>query len=107
MSLEHGKPGTDVLADLKEWRADLDPDGLREEVIDLTSRDFWSLYRTLIRGTQREPGEVYADFSQALLDDLSVLEELEDWLGSAACRSGGQAPLGRGIFGEDRSAEPT
>ena len=87
---EHGDKASPVVPELNQWRAELSPAGLREEVVDLTSRDFWSLYRALVRGKEREPENVYEDLSPALLNDLSVLEELEDWFGSESCRSGGQ-----------------
>ncbi len=77
---------------LRQWRQELSPGDLREQIIDLTSRDYWSVYRNSRRQAVDEPVAAYKEMAQAILDDLPLLEGLGEWLNSEQCRSGG--PLG-------------
>jgi len=77
---------------LNQWRQELDPRGLREQIIDLTARDYSSVYQASHRRSPDDPAVAYREAAQAILDDLALLEGLGEWLSSEQCRSG--RPLG-------------
>ena len=91
---------------LKQWRQELNPHGLREQIIDLTSREYWSVYHDSRRRALDEPAAAYRELAQAILDDLALLEGLGEWLSSEQCRSGGPLGFEMGKVDEQSRAMP-
>jgi len=74
---------------LKTWRAELEPSELTEQVIDLTARDSWAVYRNAkYDRTVEESTEVYQEMAKDILDKPGIVEELRDWFASEDSKSG-------------------
>ncbi|HPF40178.1 MAG TPA: hypothetical protein P5081_10550 [Phycisphaerae bacterium] len=73
------------------WLEELEPEGLVQQVKDLTARDYWSVYHAAMRGGDADDSPVvFREMAQRICNEPGVFPELQEWFGSAECRSGGE-----------------
>lgn len=82
---------------MRAWRAELQPRDIRAQIVDLTARDYWSVYDRAKETKTDHPDRVFGELADALHRDIALLEGLADWFESPSCKSGSQlgAEVGR------------
>lgn len=89
MRKENGRPEPEFLAELKRWRDETEPASIVERVVDLTSRDYWSVRRRFLKEERTEQAEeVYRQVAECLIKQPQLMEDLASWFHSEECRSG-------------------
>lgn len=93
---------------VRRWRDDLTPTTLAERLRDLTSRDYWSVYRvTRRRVAEADPDSVYAELARELLQQPGVVREAAEWFGSPEAMSAPILFLHVGLQDSESKVLPT
>ncbi|MBA4387391.1 MAG: hypothetical protein C0404_05380, partial [Verrucomicrobia bacterium] len=78
-----------ALPELRSWRDQLQPSDLESQIVDLTARDYWSVYRNLRRNSSTDkPEGVYRDLANSVLGNPDVVDSIKAWFDSVECKSG-------------------